>query len=119
VLRQDEVAEFIRSSKGGKYSALLPLFGLHELEVAAENVRQLARAVEQQSKLEHKQGALQQVARDPLPKGVPCVDIIGEFAALHGLTTEGEGSGWSSGTDLIAALTRPASEPPQPTQSVS
>ena len=31
VLRQDEVAEFIRSSKGGKYSALLPLLGLHEL----------------------------------------------------------------------------------------
>jgi energy-coupling factor transporter ATP-binding protein EcfA2 len=60
VLRQDEVAEFIRSSKGGKYSALLPLFGLHELEVAAENVRQLARVIEQQSKLAQKQGALQQ-----------------------------------------------------------
>jgi len=39
VLRQDEVAEFIRSRKGDKYSALLPLFGLHELEVAAENLR--------------------------------------------------------------------------------
>jgi hypothetical protein len=60
VLRQDEVAEFIRSSKGGKYSALLPLLGLHELEVAAENLRQLARVVEQQSKLAQKQGALGQ-----------------------------------------------------------
>ena len=28
VLRQDEVAEFIRSRKGGKYSAFLPLLGL-------------------------------------------------------------------------------------------
>jgi len=59
VLRQDEVADFIRSRKGDKYSALLPLFGLHELEVAAENLRQLARSVEQQSKLAQKQGALQ------------------------------------------------------------
>jgi ABC-type hemin transport system ATPase subunit len=62
ILRQDEVAEFIRSRKGDKYSALLPLFGLHELEVAAENLRQLARHVEQQSRLAQKQGALDQVA---------------------------------------------------------
>jgi hypothetical protein len=61
VLRQDEVAEFIRSRKGEKYSALLPLFGLHELEVAAENLRQLARSVEYQARLPHKQGALGQI----------------------------------------------------------
>lgn len=60
VLRQNEVSEFIHSRKGEKYSALLPLLGLHELEVAAENLRQLARSIEQQSKLAHKQGALQQ-----------------------------------------------------------
>lgn len=63
VLRQDEVAEFIRSRKGEKYSALLPLFGLHELEVAAENLRQLAKSIEQQSRLAQKQGALDQIAR--------------------------------------------------------
>ena len=51
VLRQDEVADFIRQSKGSKYSALLPLLGLHQMELAAENLRQLAKAVEQQSKL--------------------------------------------------------------------
>lgn len=62
ILRQDEVAEFIRSRKGEKYSALLPLFGLHELEVAAENLRQLARTVEQRSSLHQKQGALGQTA---------------------------------------------------------
>jgi len=60
ILRQDEVAEFIRSRKGEKYSALLPLFGLHELEIAAQNLRQLARVVEQQSKLAQKQGAIGQ-----------------------------------------------------------
>jgi hypothetical protein len=62
VLRQDEVAEFVRSRKGEKYSALLPLFGLHELEVAAENLRQLARSVEQQSRLAQNQGALGLIA---------------------------------------------------------
>lgn len=51
VLRQDEVAAFIRDTKGGKYSALLPLLGLHQLEVAAENLRQLSKAVEEQSQL--------------------------------------------------------------------
>jgi hypothetical protein len=60
-LRQDEVAEFIRSRKGDKYSALLPLFGLHELEVAAENLRQLAQSIEKQSKLGQKQGELKAV----------------------------------------------------------
>lgn len=51
VLRQDEVAAFIHDTKGGKYSALLPLLGLHQREIAAENLRQLAKSVEKQSKL--------------------------------------------------------------------
>ncbi len=55
ILRQDEVAEFIHSRKGEKYSALLPLFGLRELEIAAENLRQLASTIRQQSKLTEKQ----------------------------------------------------------------
>jgi energy-coupling factor transporter ATP-binding protein EcfA2 len=50
ILRQDEVADFIRETKGAKYSALLPLLGLGALEVAAENLRQLARSVDAQSK---------------------------------------------------------------------
>ncbi len=49
VLRQDEVAAFIHQTKGGKYSALLPLLGLQPMEVAAENLRQLARSIEQVS----------------------------------------------------------------------
>lgn len=51
ILRQDELGDFIRETKGDKYSALLPLPGLHEMEVAAENLRQLAKSVEQQAKL--------------------------------------------------------------------
>ncbi|NQU04804.1 MAG: AAA family ATPase [Calditrichaeota bacterium] len=51
ILRQDEVANFIRSTKGDKYSALLPLLGLTQLEFAAENLRQLVKTVKQQSKL--------------------------------------------------------------------
>jgi DNA repair exonuclease SbcCD ATPase subunit len=61
VLRQDEVAEFIRSRKGEKYSALLPLFGLDDLEIGAENMRQLVRAVERKSELARKQGAFDQI----------------------------------------------------------
>lgn len=57
VLRQDEISEFIRSSKGDKYSALLPLLGLQEMEVAAENLRQLVRPIEEQSNLRQKKDA--------------------------------------------------------------
>jgi DNA repair exonuclease SbcCD ATPase subunit len=61
VLRQDEVAAFIRDTKGDKYSALLPLLGLHQMEVAAENLRQLAKTVEQQSMLKETRATLKEV----------------------------------------------------------
>lgn len=61
ILRQDEVAEFIRDTKGDKYSALLPLLGLDQMEVAAENLRQLAKAVEKESRLRETRVALKQV----------------------------------------------------------
>lgn len=51
VLRQDEVAEFIHDTKGGKYSALLPLLGLEHMEIAGDNLRRLYKSLEQQSKL--------------------------------------------------------------------
>lgn len=47
VLRQDEVSHFIHARKGEKYSALLPLLGIGSMEVAAENLHQLARTVDQ------------------------------------------------------------------------
>jgi len=58
VLRQDEVASFIRNTKGGKYSAILPLLGLAPMEAAAENVRQLSRMVELRSGLQEGKGQL-------------------------------------------------------------
>ena len=61
VLRQDEVAAFIHDTKGGKYSALLSLLGLHQMEVAAENLRQLTKSVEQQSKLKETKATLKNV----------------------------------------------------------
>ncbi len=61
LLRQLEVASFIHETKGGKYSALLPLLGLDQIEIAAENLRQLAKAVEQHSKLNETKATLKQV----------------------------------------------------------
>lgn len=61
VLRQDEVAAFIHDTKGGKYSALLPLLGLHEMEVAAENLRQVAKRIESLSGLNEIKAAIRQV----------------------------------------------------------
>ena len=61
VLRQNEVAEFIHDTKGDKYSALLPLLGLHHTELAAENLRQLTRIIENDSALKMTKNALKQV----------------------------------------------------------
>ena len=61
ILRQDEVSRFVHDTKGDKYSALLPLLGLDRLEVAAENLRQLARSIEHESNLQEKRIALRQI----------------------------------------------------------
>jgi hypothetical protein len=54
LLRQDEVPRFIQYTKGQKYSVLLPLLGLHNLEQAAENLRRLRLNVIEQSEIEVK-----------------------------------------------------------------
>ena len=61
VLRQNEVSEFIHDTKGDKYSALLPLFGLHQMEFGAENLRRLASTVESESELKQMKFNLKQV----------------------------------------------------------
>lgn len=61
VLRQDEVAAFISSRKGDKYSALLPLLNLQSLEIAAENLRQLAKTIEQRPSVKEKKQLLHQL----------------------------------------------------------
>ncbi|MER9937134.1 hypothetical protein [Mesorhizobium sp. M0088] len=53
-LRQEEVAEFIRSTKLEKYSALLPLLGLQPLEIAADNLRRIAKETAALSKIDDK-----------------------------------------------------------------
>lgn len=86
ILRQDEVAEFIRDTKGVKYSALLPLLGLHQLEVAAENLRQLAKTVEEQSKLKETKVKLEEVAlkRKEIFGGDNADQIRTKIENLHG-----------------------------------
>jgi ABC-type cobalamin/Fe3+-siderophores transport system ATPase subunit len=60
-LRQDEIAAFIKASKGEKYSALLPLLGLQHLETAAENLRRLGRETIVLSKLDQLRRQVAQV----------------------------------------------------------
>ena len=56
----NEIMEFINSRKGDKYSTLLPLLGLHGLEIAAVNLKQLSSEIEQQSHLEMKRGVIKE-----------------------------------------------------------
>lgn len=51
-LRQEELSDFIRSTKGEKYSAVLPLLGLSNLEAAAENLHKLAAVIRKKSELQ-------------------------------------------------------------------
>jgi recombinational DNA repair ATPase RecF len=85
VLRQDEAAAFIHDTKGGKYSALLPLLGLRSLEVAAENLRQLAKSVGEVAKLSETKTRLKQVKeRRTAIFGPDTVDqIVAKIGELH------------------------------------
>jgi len=85
VLRQHEIADFIQSTKGDKYSALLPLLGLHPLEVAAENLRQLTMAIVEVSKVVANKRKLQEVnARQNEVFGKDTHDeILEKVARLH------------------------------------
>lgn len=58
VLRQDEVANFVVSRKGAKYSALLPLLGLSNLDHAAENLHNLKQYVSERGELTQKKTKL-------------------------------------------------------------
>ncbi len=86
VLRQDEVADFIRVRKGDKYSALLPLFGLHSLDVAAENLHQLSRRVSVQAELSENKALLRRadVERENTFAGKSDADIGSDVETLHG-----------------------------------
>jgi energy-coupling factor transporter ATP-binding protein EcfA2 len=85
VLRQDEVATFIRDTKGNKYSALLPLLGLHKMEVAGENLRQLARSIEEQARIKETKTKLQVVEekRQSIFGGDSYVQILTRLEGLY------------------------------------
>lgn len=51
ILRQDEVARFVLKPKGDKYSVLLPLLGLQNLEQAASNLDALNRFIVERGNL--------------------------------------------------------------------
>ena len=85
VLRQDEVASFIHETKGHKYSALLPLLGLQQMEVAAENLRQLAKTVEVESQLRETKAKLGEVVkkRKEIFGADTDDEILAKIQALH------------------------------------
>lgn len=64
LLRQDEVARFIHYTKGEKYSALLQLLGLENLEQAAENLHQLSISVIKQSEIDKLKIQLEQLVKN-------------------------------------------------------
>jgi energy-coupling factor transporter ATP-binding protein EcfA2 len=86
VLRQGEVASFVRDTKGNKYFALLPLLGLGQLEMAAENLRQLAKAINEQPGLGESKSALKQVAvkRQAVFGAASDQQIADKIEDLHG-----------------------------------
>jgi len=61
ILRQNELADFIADTKGGKYSSLLPLLGLSDLEIAAENLRKLEKAISDEFDLTVKKDILKDI----------------------------------------------------------
>lgn len=70
ILRQDEIAKFVNSSKGEKYSALLPLLGLSELETVMENFSNLQQILAEGSqfqKTEQRVADLMEEAKQVLP----------------------------------------------------
>lgn len=86
ILRQEEVSLFIaKQTKGDKYSTLLPLLGLHELEITAENVRKLGKVFIQEAKLKEHEASLN-VAKSAA-KGEfgekSRAEIFKEITALH------------------------------------
>jgi ABC-type hemin transport system ATPase subunit len=84
VLRQDEVSRFIHVTKTYKYSALLPLLGLGELEQAADNLRKLLKSIDKVGAIAKRQGQLVAVddQRQQVFAGVSDAKIRGMLAEL-------------------------------------
>lgn len=98
ILRQDEVADFIKGTKGDKYSVLLPLLGLQPLEYAAENLRQIEQELRKRSKVEGLRGELSRVRqlREERLDSASDDDLARMVADYH----EQYRAGQARGTDL-------------------
>jgi len=84
VLRQHELSEFIQSTKSQKYSALLPLLGLAHLEHCAENLKNLAKQIAIEGRVEGDKVRLQerlQTRRDQF-EGKSDVEIFQQIEEL-------------------------------------
>ncbi len=83
-LRQEEMAEFIKSTKSEKYSALVPLLGLGHLETAAENLRKAQREIEGVSKVAQLRQEVAAIAhrRQELFPGADDAALTARLAAL-------------------------------------
>ncbi len=110
VLRQDEVARFVVKPKGDKYSALLPLLGLQNLEQAASNLSTLNRYIVERSGLIAKTERLK-LLRDEALKYLP---EISEKAILEILSKVAErhiaGEKPTKRSELITTLTESISK---------
>ncbi|KAA0680353.1 ATP-binding protein [Roseomonas genomospecies 6] len=85
ILRQDEVSAFVHSSKGDKYSALLPLLGLEPIENVAANLRSISNRVKEEAGLERLRAQLTQLTQewDAAFPGVATTSVGGLIKDLH------------------------------------
>ncbi len=105
ILRQGEVADFITGTKGEKYSVLLPLLGLGDLEVAAENLRQLAKAIEAVSGLQELKSELKSLEQQRKAEfgDLSYDDILTRLRELHVQYCGLEADGFAGCCDDVAS----------------
>jgi len=89
VLRQDEVADFINSTKGEKYSALIPLVGLEDYEMAAQNTNTLIRYIKDEGDITGKKGLVEYIQGE-ITKYFPDPTEEKIYEKLKGITDDYE-----------------------------
>lgn len=110
ILRQDEVARFVLKPKGDKYSVLLPLLGLQNLEQAASNLDALNRFIVERGNLIAKTERLKLLQAEAL-KHFPEISekaVLETLKRLAGRYIPGEKP--TKRSELITALTEAISK---------
>ncbi len=104
-LRQDEIAAFIKASKGEKYSALVPLLGLQHLESVADNLRRLSRETLNLSKLEQLRRQVAEVEQRRqriFGREASTTDLLAKLAELNAVYVKMAAS--SNPTEMVGAV---------------